>query len=716
MGGLAKYRGLIIAITLFLLVVAGVTTVNLFIAKDLNQDAIGVNLAGRQRMLSQRTAKTIFQTQAALNNATDASGAQKELAGAVNLFDQTLTAFQTGAEVIGGSGKPVFLAKAKVGQDKITAASQIWAQYQAVLAPLVNVKGEVTGTPNTEQMAAIARFAAENNTKILTLMNELTTALETQATARAARLRLIQIVALSTALLLFSYIVFFSLRNLRRADAEVVAAKQETDNILNTVNDGLFLIDRNITIGTQQSKSLEQIFGMKNIAGRGLLEVLSKLVPEKTLQTAKTFVDLLFGERVKEALMADVNPLKEVEINTVDEQGKRDIKYLAFQFRRVLTGQKLTHLLVSAADITPEVELRRELDLTRKRNEEQVTLLTKMMHLSGAELGSFMDKTQAGLDDMNAVLASSGTSRSENISKIGRLFRIVHTIKGDAAALDFDPIESWAHRFESQIHALTKLETVSGAELLPLTVALREMYQQITGIRELVGKLGEVRATLDDSQSTRTPLEGGIATRESAKPRISVWAKAQLLAPKVAEREGKQVKLDIRKDPGVVISNAQFHGVSDSLVQLVRNAIVHGIESPERRIAMGKSAQGSVRIHLAHGSPGQIEVNVEDDGAGINLDTVRAHAVQNGLLDAATAASASPKEVIRLLFTGGFSTATRVTEDAGRGVGLDVIEKAVQGMNGRLAMGVKLGRGTRFSIVLPCDDANESEPAAELAA
>jgi two-component system, chemotaxis family, sensor kinase CheA len=695
MGGLAKYRGLVIAITLFLLVVAGVTTANLFIAKDLNQDAVGVNLSGRQRMLSQRTAKTILQTQAAIAAGTDAGAAQKELAGAVNLFNQTLDGFRDGGNVIGGAGTPVYLAKANVGQDKIAAATEIWQEYQKVLAPLVNLKGDVVGTPSADEMSALVAFANANNVKILTLMNELTTALESQATARAARLRLIQIIALSTALVLFGYIVFFSLRNLSRADAEVLAAKQETDDILNTVNDGLFLIDRDVKIGSQQSKSLEQIFGMKDLAGKGLLEVLSKLVPEKTLQTAKTFLDLLFGERVKEALMGEVNPLKEVEINTVNDEGKRETKYLAFQFRRVLTGEKLSHLLVSAADITPEVELRRELDFTRKRNEEQVMLLTKMMHLNSAELSSFMDKTQKGLDEMNAVLAASGTSRHENMSKIGQLFRVVHTIKGDAAALDFDPIESWAHRFEDQIHALRKGETISGTELMPLTVALREMYQQISGIRDLVGKLGEVRSTLDVSEAS------------SSKPKASVWAKAQMLAPKVAEREGKLVKLDIRKDAGLRISNTQFHGLSDALVQMVRNAIVHGIETPEERAAMGKSHEGLVRIHLAHGAPGQIEVNVEDDGAGINLDAIRTRAIRNGIMDDATAKKAGPKDLVKLLFLGGFSTLDRVTEDAGRGVGLDVIEKAVQVMGGKLSIGIKPGRGTRFSIVLPSNDLEE---------
>ncbi|MCU0756127.1 MAG: ATP-binding protein [Xanthomonadales bacterium] len=693
MGGFTKYRGLIVAISLFLVVVAGVTGVNLYIARDLNQDAIGVNLSGRQRMLSQRTAKTILQVQSALKEGADPSAALQELAGAVKLFDQTLGGFRNGAEVTGGAGLPVFLAQAAVGQDKIEAAIALWEPYKRLLAPLVGVDGNVIGVPEVDQVERLVRYAVENNVKILGLMNELTSALEVQATERAARLRVIQIAALATALMLFAYIVFFSLRNLRKADQDVLLAKQETDNILNTVNDGLFLIDRELRIGSQQSKSLEQIFGVTGLAGRSLLDVLGRLVPEKTLDTARTFLDLLFGERVKEALMGEVNPLREVEVSIVNANGVREQRYLAFQFRRVLTDDKLTHLLVSARNITQEIELRRELEVTRKRSEEQVALLTKMMHLGGAELGSFMDKTQTALDEMNAVLAVSGLSKQENMGKLAKLFRLVHTIKGDAAALDFDPIEAWAHRVEDQMHELRKRDSIDGSDMLALTVAMREMYQQIGGIRDLVAKLSQVRATLE--------------TADSSRPKTSVWAKAQMLAGRVADREGKRVKFNVHKDPGLRVANVHFHELSDVLVQLVRNAIVHGIERPEQRAASGKSPEGRVNLSFLHGAQQTIEINVEDDGAGINLEKVRKLGVQRGLLAPEIAAAATPRDLVKLLLTPGFSTAEQVTEDAGRGVGLDVIEKAVQRLGGRLSISSRWGQGARFSVILPGVEAEE---------
>jgi two-component system, chemotaxis family, sensor kinase CheA len=690
MSGLTKYRGLIIAITLFLLVIASVTIANLLIARDLDQDAIGVNLSGRQRMLSQRTAKTIFQLSEQAQQGLDASATLKELTGAVQLFDSTLNGFRSGGTVTGGAGQTLFLRQAQVGQDKIAQTTEIWNQYQSKLNPVLQTKGAAIDLPALQNLN---QFAAENNVKILTLMNELTTALEKQSTDRAAFLRLLQIAALSIALLLFAYIVFFALRNLRKADAEVLAAKAETDNILNTVNDGLFLVDRELKIGNQVSKSLGSIFGVQNLAGKNLMSVLAELVPEKTRETAKSFLDLLFGDRVKEALMGDVNPLKEVEIKSVEADGRIGTKYLAFQFKRVLEGEKLSHLLVSAADISPEVQLRQELQLTQKRNEAQISLLAKMMHVSTPELSAFMDKTQRSLDEMNAILSAGGLSRQEYVSKLAQLFRIAHTIKGDAAALDFDPIESWAHRFEDQIHGLRKQDVIEGNDLLPLTVQMRELYTQISGIRDLAQKMSQVRSTLDVKPSA----EGGT----TSKTQPSVWAKAQLLAERVAERAGKNVKLSISKEPGIRIPNAQFHETSDALVQLVRNAIVHGIEDPVARSASGKPEQAKLHIHIGAGAPGTIEVSVEDDGQGLDLEKIRSHAIQSGALTAAEALNASSQQLVRLLFSSGFSTAKSVTEDAGRGVGLDVVEKSIRKIGGRISLSSRAGRGARFTLVLP---------------
>ncbi len=683
MNGSSKYRGLFVAMTVFLLVIAVVAGLNFYIATRVDQDAVSVNLSGRQRMLSQRIAKTIFLAQQAKEEA-ERIAAIEELRGAVKLFDTTLSGFRTGGEVTGGDGKPVVLAKAPVALDAISDAVNLWSGYQKLLGDFLDSPAPAQ---NDAALNSLGVYARTNNVKILQLMNDLTTALERQAQQRAATLRVIQLTAIVIALSLFAYVVFFSLRNLRRADTELVAAKAETDNILSTVKDGLFLVDRELTIGQQQSKSLEQILGVKSVAGRNLLDVLARMVPEKTQATAKSFLELLFGERVKESLMGEVNPLKEVEVSTPTEDGRIATRYLAFQFRRVLTDGQLTHLLVSTADVTSEVELRQELDRAKRRGEQQITLLTKMMHLGNDELVEFIDKMNRGLDEMNGILATAGTSRQGTMGKLAQVYRIVHTIKGDAAALDFEPIESWAHQIEDQVAKLRGHENLAGSDLLPLTVSLRDMYQQLEGVREMVDRLGQVRRSLDSGRPARRLAP--------------VWNKAEMIARKVADREQKRVEFSINASHDVEIPDTAYHEVSDALVQLVRNAIVHGIEPPQVRTAEGKPAIGRVVLTVRPGTNRNIEIAVEDDGRGIDLERVRDKAITLGLASRQQAQAMMPKDLVRLLFSSGFSTKDDVTEDGGRGVGLDVVEQSIARVGGRVAVGSKPGQGSRFTLTIP---------------
>jgi two-component system, chemotaxis family, sensor kinase CheA len=684
LGTIGKYRGLLALVTLFLVVVAAVAALNFTIARQLDQDAIGVNLSGRQRMLSQRTVKILLQLRARLELGEADTGPRQELALTVPLFDTTLRGFRDGATVTGGDGKPVFLAAATAGQERIQDALAIWEPYLALLRPLLATPANAAIDP--AQLGTVLRYAEENNLKLLTQMNELTTALENQAKERAQLLRTIQLSAIGVAALLFTYIVFVSLRNLLKADAELLAAKAETDNILETVSDGLFLIDRDLRIGQQQSTALAGIFGQADLRGRTLPEVLSQLVPEETVATARTFIDLLFGERVKEALMGDVNPLKQVQITTTRPDGARESKYVAFKFRRVLAGGKLSQLLVSAADVTDEVELRQELERSRKRNEDQLALLTRLAHVGTDELASFLLKTQRGLDLVNEVLAQGGTSRLENLGKLAQISRTVHAIKGDAAALSFDLVERWAQGFEAVIRDLRSREQLTGNDLLPLTVQLRDIYQQLEGLRDFVARLGQMRTALAKT--------GGQPTRPP------VWSKAQSLIERIAQRLGKKVRLHVRHD-GTELPEAYEQEVSDALVQLVRNAVAHGIEPPTDRVAIAKPAEGNVWLSITQRPDRAFEISVQDDGSGFDLERIRAKAVALGELSPEQAVQADAGQLLPMIFRSGFTTATEVNEDAGQGVGMDVVDERVKSLGGKVALAFKAGQGSRVTLMLP---------------
>lgn len=676
-GGVSKYRGIAIAVSLFLVLIATIAGLNLYIASKLDQDAVAINLAGRQRMLSQRMTKVLLQ----LANAPDqAPGLLEELRNAAALFDSTISAFANGAIVTGGDGKPTRLEAVTAGTAPLKEGLAIWVALKSPLDEALDPAAE-----NESLSKAAAQFGA-NNLALLGKMNELTTALEEDSRSRSGVLRAAQLAAMGLAVILFSYIVLFGLRKLRRADADIQAARDETDNILNTVNDGLFLIDRSLVIGKQHSRSLSRIFGTESLGGVPFLTVLEKLVPAATLETAREFLDLLFGDRVKEALMVDVNPLRQVQVSTTSADGRIERRHLAFQFRRVLTLGKPNHLLVSAADVTTEVELREELQRSRLRGEQQMSLLSKMMHVSSEELATFIDKTRKALDEVNETLAAKGVSKAGNAAKLKSIYRLVHAIKGDAAALEFEPIESWAHGFEDIIAGLQKQSTLEGTDLMPLTVQLRDLYQQLDEVTELVSKLGTVRRSL---------------AQESQVGPGPVWNLAQQVAAKVAARAGKRVRFEVVSAENVKVPAEIHDAVSDLIVQLTRNAVVHGIETPEQRISQGKSEAGHLLLNIDQNAEGAMQISLRDDGRGLDMAAIRRTAIARGLMSAEQADQASSNQLISLIFQPGFTTAEEVSLDAGRGIGLDVLHTKVRSLGGRMIVQSSPGQGSRFGWSMP---------------
>jgi chemosensory pili system protein ChpA (sensor histidine kinase/response regulator) len=138
----------------------------------------------------------------------------------------------------------------------------------------------------------------------------------------------------------------------------------------------------------------------------------------------------------------------------------------------------------------------------------------------------------------------------------------------------------------------------------------------------------------------------------------------------------------------------------DPLIHLVRNAVYHGIESPAERIGKGKPAAGTVYLHAAHRGSSVI-VEVEDDGAGLDYGKIRAKAIKLGLVRADQAHTLSDAETLKFIFAPGFSTAEKIGEQAGRGVGLDVVNQVIEGMNGHIDVESVPGVGTKFTLVLP---------------
>ena len=183
------------------------------------------------------------------------------------------------------------------------------------------------------------------------------------------------------------------------------------------------------------------------------------------------------------------------------------------------------------------------------------------------------------------------------------------------------------------------------------------------------------------------------------QPIGNVWAKFPRVVRDLSSQLGKQVRIEM-EGKETELDKTIVEAIKDPLTHLVRNSIDHGIESPEVRLAAGKCAEGQLLLRAYH-EGGQVNIEIIDDGAGLNLDRIRRKAVERGLLSADQAARMSERDTAQLIFAPGFSTAEKVTSVSGRGVGMDVVKTNIERISGTIDLQSRPGQGTTIKIKIP---------------
>ncbi len=206
----------------------------------------------------------------------------------------------------------------------------------------------------------------------------------------------------------------------------------------------------------------------------------------------------------------------------------------------------------------------------------------------------------------------------------------------------------------------------------------------------------EIGAGLDAFRNLTGEIQESVMAirAQSIKP---LFQRMGRIVREAAIISGKTVQL-VTEGESTEVDKTVIERLADPLTHILRNAVDHGVESEEKRLAAGKDACGTIRLMAAHRS-GRVVIEVSDDGAGINRERVKSIAIERGLIDPAIELSDS--EIDKLLFLPGFSTSSQVSDLSGRGVGMDVVKRSIQSLGGRVAIQSNPGQGTTMSISLP---------------
>ncbi len=612
---------------------------------------------------------------------------------------------------------------------QLRRALLLWHQYGPVLDPVVAFTGQPyvdsdsagsslsrEGRQHYAEVKRAQLFAADNARPLQAQLTNLAGTLQHASSDAATRLRSLLFGGVLAALILAAAAAYFQVTRARHERA-ARDAQEQTRDILKTVREGFFLLDANYRIGSVWSEALTRMFSRNDFAGLSFEELLQDLVPAATLSTATKYIKLLWGDRAHENLMKSINPLGQLEITMDNGHGGKETRFLQFDFHRVMGPEGVKHVLCSVGDITSSVLLSRELHDSQENANQQLDMMLGMMHVDPLQLVSFLDSAETGLKLVNTILREPARTDAEFRKKLTGLFREMHSIKGEASALNLKSIASRVHALEDMVSDCKKRAELSGNDFLPLVLKLDDLLAHLRGVREMAARLTAIKdtptgaAAAADSLSTTTPsaklVPGAAAAPERAPARTVEDLSPALhsMAERLAQDHAKRFKLTLT---GLgEVPTAYSATIKDCLIQMLRNSAVHGIEAPDVRRANTKDTQGTVRVEFHKISDGY-ELVFEDDGAGIAPESLRSAAVRQQLITEEEAAGMDTRSTMALIFRPGFSTQDGVSMDAGRGVGMDVVARSVYALGGKIGVSTHPGRFTRFKIVLPASDSVNS--------
>ncbi len=244
--------------------------------------------------------------------------------------------------------------------------------------------------------------------------------------------------------------------------------------------------------------------------------------------------------------------------------------------------------------------------------------------------------------------------------------------------------------------------------------SVRVRTDRLDALINMVGELVIANAMLDQDQELRTLGTHGVTrkvdqiskiTRELQRVSMSLrmvplrgtFQKMARLVRDLARKAGKQVQF-VTEGEDTEIDRNMVEALADPLLHMVRNAVDHGIESAEERAASGKPEAGTVTLRAYH-EAGNVVIELEDDGKGLDRESILSKAVRQGIVDANK--DLSDEEVFKLIFEAGLSTAEQITDVSGRGVGMDVVRRNIESLRGRVEIASTRGQGSTFSIRVP---------------
>ncbi|MGP5229879.1 ATP-binding protein [Psychrobacter celer] len=730
-----RYQGLIISIALFLSLIGALLAFTFYTSSLLERNTALIDQTNQVANSAQSVIKDLFDLDNSYGEDTSSPHIQRVLSRLEEntaLITNSLSAIEQGGRITDSTGESYNLPKVDdSAQANVAAAKEQWQALEPKIQTYLKDADNIM-VPSADDLTRAVEQAKTSSLLINDSLDNLTRDVFSNAERQATTIRLIQVLGVAAIFAYFLIFVFFFVRRLRETDAEAAAARRETQEIMETVNTGLFLLDKDLKIGQQHSRALNGIIGADNLAGENFTSVLRGRISDKDLNTTKQFIEQLYNPRVKEKLVDSLNPLHKVMLHNAGENKGADSRFLDFKFSRVYDKKDIARILVNVNDVSDAVYLEQRLEKERSQNDMQIEMLTTILNVNPKIINEFIANTDAHINKMNNILKNPGSSQYELETKLKAIYREMHSLKGEASALKLHSFTKIASDAEDKLHALQNQGQLSGNDFLPLAVHLDDLLSLSNTIATLGERINRSEPAASKPATTSTTALSDAVAQQSRPLAESTAPKSQPtslsignisldggqdidlsddagedqlsfyrdFAKDIAARQGKQVQLNSHTLTQVNIPEHLAKPLKEIGIQLLRNAVVHGVEAPSVRHSLGKETAGKIDLEVQDNGQ-EVMLIVQDDGQGIDYDSIRHKLVAENHVDNEAASQLTHSDLLKQLFSSGFSTKEDTDEDGGRGVGLDIIKSLVKDYDGKLNVNSERGKMTRFVITLP---------------
>jgi two-component system chemotaxis sensor kinase CheA len=386
--------------------------------------------------------------------------------------------------------------------------------------------------------------------------------------------------------------------------------------------------------------------------------------------------ELVLGPEITTALLRMIDAIRQMlhSIETTEHEGERDDEALIQTLTKLQKGKTepkakppspAAPLLVQAAEFPAPLETPNIGEILIKKGVRPVDVDA-----------AFKVQQEGDLRHLGEIMVEQGSVKSQQVLEALQTQQTTRTAVSESS-------------IRVDVGLLDKLMNLVGELVLA-----RNQILQFSNAKEDAG----IGAPSQRLNLITTELQEGVM-KTRMQPIGNIWSKFPRMVRDVATACGKQIRIEM-EGKETELDKTIIEAIKDPLTHIARNSADHGVETPTKRVAAGKPAEGRLLLRAYH-EGGQVIIEISDDGAGLDSDKLRHKAVEKGLITAEQASQMSERDAMNLIFLPGFSTAEKVTNVSGRGVGMDVVKTNIEKIGGQVDVQSELGAGTTVKMKIP---------------